>query len=253
VAKRTALGLLLFLTAAWSAPSIAVADFDSIGCDESVGLAVAEILRTEMAAGEELRVIERSRLQDVMAEQAFTTSGAVAEGDVVQLGALLGADFIGVGSVSRLGDTYTISGRIVSVATGEVVAAKTESCDREDRLVKLAQQMAEEARGILADRAVIHGNPEAVELYKRGVAALEAKDPGAALLLFLQSIELDPDHPRVYLAAMHLAVKLERFPLAVELAQTYLERFPDGPNAQEIRTKLAGLSREAGEDTSPEH
>ncbi|OGD79452.1 MAG: hypothetical protein A2Y64_00155 [Candidatus Coatesbacteria bacterium RBG_13_66_14] len=239
--KRATVVLFAILSAAWAAPSIAVADFDSIGCDASVGPAVAEIIRTEIAAGEGLRVIERSRLEDVMAEQALSTSGAVDERDAVQLGALLGADFIGVGSVSRLGDTYTISGRIVEVATGEVVAAKTESCDREDRLVELAREMAEEARNILAERAVVLENPEAVELYKRGVAAIEAKDPESALDLFLQSIELDPDHPRVYLAAIQLARRLERIPLAVQLARTYLERFPDGPNAQEIRVRLAEL------------
>ncbi|HDR06944.1 MAG TPA: tetratricopeptide repeat protein, partial [Candidatus Coatesbacteria bacterium] len=206
---------------------------------------VAEIIRTEIAAGEGFRVIERSRLQDVMAEQAFTTSGAVSEHDAVQLGALLGADFIGVGSVSRLGDTYTISGRIVMVATGEVIAAKTESCAREDRLVELAKGMDEEARGVLVSRPLAYGNPEAVELYKRGVAALEARDPESALALFLESIELAPNHPRVFLAAIGLARRLERIPLAIQLARKYLERFPDGPNAHEIRVALAEL-REAG-------
>ena len=242
VVKRATAVLLIVSGAAWAVPSIAVADFDSIGCDASVGTAVAEIIRTEMAGGEGLRVIERSRLEDVMAEQALATSGAVDERDAVQLGALLGADFIGVGSVSLLGDTYTVSGRIVAVATGEVVAAETESCDREDRLVNLAREMAEEARNILAERAVAFENPEAVELYKRGVAALEAKDPESALDLFIQSIKLDPDHPRVYLAAIGLARRLERIPLAVQLARTYLERFPDGPNAQEIRVRLAELN-----------
>ncbi len=245
MSKLTTLCLFLFLTTAWAAPSIAIADFDSIGCDASVGLAVAEIIRTEIAGDEGLRVIERSRLQDVMAEQAFTTSGVVAEHDVVQLGALLGADFIGVGSVSRLGDTYTISGRIVAVATGEVIAADTYVCTKEDKLVKLAQDMAHDARDILADRAVVHGNPEAVELYRRGVAALEVRDAEAALRFFIKSIELDPDHPRVYLAAIHLANHLERIPLAVGLAQKFLELFPDAPNAQDIRIRLAGMSEGA--------
>jgi TolB-like protein len=239
--KSATLALFIILPAAWAAPSIAVADFDSIGCDASVGAAVAEIIRTEIAAGDELRVIERSRLEDVMAEQALTTSGVVDEGDAVQLGALLGADFIGVGSVSRLGDTYTISGRIVVVATGEVVAARTDSCDREDRLVGLAREMAEGARDVLDERAVEYESPEAVELYKQGVAALEAKDPESALALFLQSIELAPDHPRVYLAAILLARRLERIPLAVQLARDYLDLFPDGPYAHEIRVKLAEL------------
>jgi TolB-like protein len=246
VTKRTTVVLFLILSTAWAAPSIAVADFDSIGCDASVGAAVAEIIRTEIAGGEGLRVIERSRLEDVMAEQALSTSGVVDERDAVQLGALLGADFIGVGSVSRLGDTYTISGRIVAVATGEVVAARSDSCDREDRLVGLAREMAEDARDVLIERAVVYGNPEAVELYKRGVAALEVKDPESALNLFLQSIELAPDHPRVYLAAIVLARRLERIPLAVQLARTYLERFPDGPNAQQIRVRLAEMPDGAG-------
>src|SRR4030042_3252191 len=76
VMKRATVVLFAILSAAWAAPSIAVADFDSIGCDASVGPAVAEIIRTEIAAGEGLRVIERSRLEDVMAEPGLSPSGA---------------------------------------------------------------------------------------------------------------------------------------------------------------------------------
>ena len=51
MSKLTTLCLFPFLAAAWAAPSIVIADFDSIGCDASVGLAVAEIIRTEITGG----------------------------------------------------------------------------------------------------------------------------------------------------------------------------------------------------------
>lgn len=239
--SRRTLALLLVLlaiTAVSARPSIAVADLESIGCEESVGQAVAEIMLTEMARGDEFTVIERAQLESLLLEQSLGSSGLVTSDSAVEIGALLGADVIVVGSVSRLGDTYTLSARAVSVATGEVLASKTDSCRKEDKLVGLATDMAAVARENLPEMISQHGNPAAWELYRTGVAQLHSKQPEQALESFLEAIKLDPEIPAIYLATAKLANRLGKVLIARRVANAYLEQFPDGPHARQIRKAL---------------
>ncbi|NUM65168.1 hypothetical protein HUU39_07795 [candidate division KSB1 bacterium] len=82
-------------------PRIAVLDFESIGCDSSLGLAASEILRTELGSLGTYRIIERSQLVKVMEEQSLQISGAVDEQAMVEIGKLLGARMVVVGSIVR--------------------------------------------------------------------------------------------------------------------------------------------------------
>lgn len=235
----TLLLILLAVTAVSARPSIAVADLEAIGCEESIGQAVAEIMLTEVARGDEFTVIERAQLQSLLAEQSLGASGLVTSDTAVGIGALLGADVIVVGSVSKLGDTYTLSARAVSVATGEVLASKTDSCRKEDGLVKIATAMAELARNNLPEMISQHGKPAAWEAYRTGVAQLQAKQPEQALESFLEAIKLDPEIPAIYLATAKLANKLGKVIIARRVASAYLEQFPEGPHATQIRKAIA--------------
>jgi len=253
--KTVPLLLSLLILAAVAIPKIAVADFESIGCDESVGLALAEIIRTEIAADGVFRVIERGRLEDVLAEQSLGTSGMVTEGDLVEIGALLGADMVGVGSVSRIGDVYTLSGRIVLVATGEVVAAATRSVDDEEELVEAARELAKLDAEEFEREMAVHKSPEAYDVYMKGVAAIEAGDYPGAVELFTRAIELDPGYPQPYHALLKILARGERWPMFVDVAEQYLKHHPDGPHADGIRGELAKIDAniEAAEPPPDEH
>lgn len=247
--KTIPLLLLVLILSAAAIPKIAVADFESIGCDESVGLALAEIIRTEIAADGVFRVIERSRLEDVLAEQSLGTSGLVSEGDLIDIGALLGADMVGVGSVSRIGEVYTLSGRIVLVATGEVVAAATRSVDDEEDLVDAARELAKLDAEEFEREMAVHKSPEAYDVYMKGVAAIEAGDYPGAVELFTRAVELDPEYPQPYLALLKILARGERWVLFTEVAEQYLHHHPDGPHADDIRGELAKIEA-AVEDAS---
>lgn len=104
--------------------TLAVTDFQPLGVFPDQAVAVAEILRTELVGLPGVRVIERAQLARVIEERSLSTAG-MTTGEAAELGALTGADYIAVGSLSALGETYTLAVRLVDVESSEAVLGET--------------------------------------------------------------------------------------------------------------------------------
>jgi len=104
--------------------TVAVTDFQPLGVFPDQALAVAEIIRTELVGLPGVCIIERSQLARVMEERSLSAAGMTA-GEAAELGALTGADYIAVGSLSALGETYTLAVRLVDVESSEAVLGET--------------------------------------------------------------------------------------------------------------------------------
>lgn len=76
------------------------------------------------------RVIERQQLEKVLAEQKLQMSGMIDNANAVEIGKMLGADGIMVGSITEYGRTIypkvrlTVNVRVIEVKTGLVKWAK---------------------------------------------------------------------------------------------------------------------------------
>jgi curli biogenesis system outer membrane secretion channel CsgG len=127
-------GLLL---AAEVRQKVAVMDFKTVGDSTDLGEGAAEILRTTLMESGKYTVVERSMLKAALEEQKLSLSGAVDQTTVVGIGRILGAQLVAVGSVVKMGESYTLNIRFVDVATGEVVSGK-----------KLTAQSREEVPGL---------------------------------------------------------------------------------------------------------
>jgi TolB-like protein len=104
--------------------TLAVTDFQPLGVFPDQAQAVAEILRTELVGLPGVRVIERSQLAVVVEERSLSMVG-LTESEAAEVGELTGADYIAVGSLSALGETYTVAVRLVAVASSEAVLGET--------------------------------------------------------------------------------------------------------------------------------
>jgi TolB-like protein len=119
--------ILCFIQSAYAAdvkPTVAVMDFESVGSEEHLGKAVAEIMRTDLISTGEFRVLERSQLEKALSEQKLQKSGLIDDKSVVELGKLLGANFIIIGSVVKMGTAYTINARMIDMKTGEATLGR---------------------------------------------------------------------------------------------------------------------------------
>ena len=87
-------------------------------------------------------------MQEVLKEQGFQQSGCTTDECMVEIGRLVGVEKIIGGSISKVGNTYSISIRIVSVETGSILHTTTYDYKGEiDEL--LTNGMREVAIGLL--------------------------------------------------------------------------------------------------------
>jgi len=118
------------------AGTLVVMNFKSAGASQELGVAVSELLRGLLSGIPDsgFTLVERDQLNEVMKEQGLSLSGVVDERTSKKLGGILAADFIIVGSVSRIGGAYSVSARMVNGETGAIVHARTERAKTEGEI-----------------------------------------------------------------------------------------------------------------------
>lgn len=142
------ISLLLVLSCAFLAQAenvkktVAIITFSNATPYPRLGAAVAETLTVELVKNKNYKVVERSKLKQILGEQYLAASGAVdLESNPVPLGKLKGVDYLITGavlraehtkksygfSIIRVGqekDLVQLSVRLVDVKTGEIIMAE---------------------------------------------------------------------------------------------------------------------------------
>ncbi|UCH62221.1 MAG: DUF2380 domain-containing protein [Fidelibacterota bacterium] len=101
--------------------TIAVLDFEGRGISQTEVAALSDRLRNELFRLEKFQVVERGMMETILTEQDFQLVGCTSDECLVEVGQLLGAQMMVGGSISKVGDMYTASARIVDVETSQVI------------------------------------------------------------------------------------------------------------------------------------
>jgi len=145
-------------------PTVAVLDFESIGSEEHLGKAVSEIMRTELIGTHQFRVVERAQINKAISEQKLQKSGMIDDRSAVELGKFLGADWIIIGSVVKIGTAYTINSRMIDTKTGEARLGKNVTGNDLNLLTTLSRNLIDHlfgtTRGNGQDAGVTTGTKE---------------------------------------------------------------------------------------------
>ena len=118
----TLANILLFSNlTAFTTKNETIAVFDFIGNDINSNTArtLSDRLRIELVKYNFINVLERSRIDAILEEQAIQMSGCVDE-CLVEVGKLLGATSIITGSIGKVGDYYTINARKINATSGKL-------------------------------------------------------------------------------------------------------------------------------------
>lgn len=83
-------------------------------------------------------VLDRQSLKKILEEHKLTASGLVEAENQKKLGQFSGADFLVLGTVTRLGSEIAISSRLISIVSAEIIGAAKERVQSDEQLSKLA-------------------------------------------------------------------------------------------------------------------
>ncbi len=191
--------------------SIAVLGFKNLTTRPEVAwlsTALSEMLSTELAAGEALRVIPGENVAHTRIDLALADADTFSKETLARIKNSLGSDLVVLGSYADLGaqsgGQVRLDVRLQETAQGETIASVSET-GTEANLFQLVTQAGSQLREklgvkrILASeredvRASLPSSPDITRLYSEGLKKLRVFDALAARKLLEQVVAAEPDY-----------------------------------------------------------
>ncbi len=164
--------------------------------------ALAEMLSTELALGEELRVISGEGVTRALADLGLTGTDVIDSGARLKLRRRLGADYLVVGAYTILPDGAALrldlrledarsNEKLTTVVENGPVAQLFELVARSGVGLRRALGAEAKASGV---RPALPASPEAARLYSEGLDALRSFEPQRARELLERAVVADPNN-----------------------------------------------------------
>ncbi len=108
--------------------TIALLPFENKKIDKEDSEILTSILESEFSKKPQFTVLERSQMDAILQEQGFQASGACSSSECqVEIGQLLGVEYLIVGSMGKLGSTYILTAKLLDVQTGEIIRSSNQT------------------------------------------------------------------------------------------------------------------------------
>jgi len=188
---------------------VAVAGFSySDGRDSRDGGVVAERITTELVKAKKFKVIERKEIEKVFEELKLQRSGAIDSDSAKEIGQMLGADWVVVGTLTELPDKQLeLNARLVAVESGEIITA-VRAPIKKDWLDQFREILVEQNKVIeknskkvktFSDNNVEKNLKNAQLFYERGVMYTDLGESDNAIASFSIAISMDSTCSKAYL------------------------------------------------------
>ncbi len=197
--------------------SVAVLGFKNLSAkpDEAwISTALAEMLSTELAAGEQVRTIPGENIARMKVDLALADADSFGQESLTKIRNHLGTDLVVVGSYLAMGKAgagkIRLDFRLQDAVAGETIASVSET-GTENELLDLVSRSGTEIRqklgiGQVSDsesssfRASLPNNAEGARLYSEGLAQLRVLNALAALDFLQKAVRADPKHAPTHAA-----------------------------------------------------
>jgi len=104
--------------------TLAVLDFEGRGINSLEAATLTDRFTSEIGKTESMVLVDRTMVEEILKEQGFQQSGCTTDECAVEVGAMLGVQFMISGAIGKLGDTFTIDAKMVSVESGASVETR---------------------------------------------------------------------------------------------------------------------------------
>ena len=212
-----AIALLLGAAPGRGPNTVAISYFDNnTGNPEfdPLGKGLADMLISDLSQVEALQIVEREKLNQVLAELRLSRSSYIDAKNAQKLGRGLSARYLMTGGYALSGETLRIDARVFRVETGAVLASEHAE-GKKDEFFALEKELVQVLVGALKlklappEKTRLHVNAtQSFEAWKEYSAGLDAKDKGddpEARRRFEAALAADPS----YRAARSATERLE--------------------------------------------
>jgi eukaryotic-like serine/threonine-protein kinase len=192
--------------------SVAVLGLQNLSgkADEAwLSTALVEMLDTELAAGEKLRLVSSEDVARAKLDLKLPDADSYSKDTLARVRKRLGADFVVLGSYASLGEKpkgrVRLDLRLQDALAGETVAEVGAAGSEEDLfdLVSRAGMQLRQKLGVgaistgeaISVKASLPSDPEAARLYAEGLARLRVFDASAARALLQRAVAKEPKYP----------------------------------------------------------
>jgi TolB-like protein len=202
-ATRLAAGLLLVVAAATAAPAtfsqpIAVLPFKNLNDDGAIdwmAKGIAETMVSDMRRTGKVKVVERDQLDLALSEILLQGAKPAEDSTAAQLGRMVGAKTVVVGSYQKAGTELRINARFVEVETG-VVLDTAKATGPVTRVFALQDEIVDRLLGGAKPasrpvRKASDGTVKAYELWTKSLGGTDAEKVG----YLKASLAQDPEFP----------------------------------------------------------
>ncbi|MFL5351580.1 CsgG/HfaB family protein [Archangium sp.] len=207
-------------------PTVAVLYFDYDGINAEMALlkkGLAQMLISDLSAHDSVRLVERSRLQQVMDELRLSQSNKFTPDSASRIGKLLGARYLVMGGYFDVMNTLRVDARIVETETGRIIRS-VGAQNTPDKFLTLEQVLVDDLRAVFeeltaradstkvpAKRRAAQGRPRRLTRdmalhYGRALDAKDRKDLVTAKKELSTVVKAQPDFQ---LASQELALLMK--------------------------------------------
>jgi len=196
------------LAPAVTTSTVAVADFQggSIPPDKKTdfwGKALASFIIADLAASQNLRVVDREYLAEVLREQRLAATDLSDSFTRLRIGRILGAKYFIFGTYTIVGDQAALTARMDAVETGQIIESRS-ATGKESELRALSQHLAADflhpLDQVVAEREA-HSvplsagpPPKARNFFDQGLAYERQGDYQKAIDFYTQALSLYPHY-----------------------------------------------------------
>lgn len=244
-------------------PSVAVLGFKNLTGHEDtawISTALTEMLATELASGQRIRVIPGENVARAKMEFSLAESSTLSLDTLRRVRENLGSDYVVAGSYTLLTgqpqSRIRVDFRLQSATEGGTIASVSET-GNEAELFQLASDAGRELRQklgagnlSLAEAATVRKSfsedPKAARLYAEGVARLRVLDSIGARDLLSEAVAIDPGNAKAHSA---LAAAWSLLGYDVKALDAAKEAFAQATDlSREDQLSIEGRYRELGHE-----
>ncbi len=211
----------------------------------------AEVLQANLGALENVRLVERKKLYEILKEQKLTISGLVDPATVIKVGKLLGAERLIYGSFVQLNGNLHLNIRLADTTTSKILAAETAHglLDNfadliEDVSLRLAADLSippQENAAQLVKAATPTRKLEAVIHFTAAEQLFYNGDYEESAKAYERAILIDPKNPLAHRRRVRSLVKIKEYERAIEACEQAMDKnavHPHHPAMAYIRRDL---------------